>query len=443
MPEVVIIGAGIAGMTAAYRLQQQGLFAQVFEARNRIGGRIFSAQINDAVVELGGKNFLDGGKAEHLLLLANELKVELKQNRVTLDDYYFNGDEFLSTSTLYKPTENLKLQLAQIAQKSETMQDVIKTFCNEDTDLYKVLSVKMEAYEAGPIESLSPIYVNTLYHMLMGGLSAAHQEKYMDVTSVAAGNVFLLEKMAKTLKYPVRLNMPLIALYKTGDKYVLRFENGENVTADILILTNPCSTYENIDFAENVIPNERLQSIRNVQYGSNGKILVPLMSSPITRTVLANDHVRCFFESNQPVLTLYYVGDSGKFTENNIEKTYLQERPMLEKAFGKICPPFLLPKLAVDSSFASYQGPICHSFANDSYAKGSYSYIAKGQELILTDTHIESGEVVKTLFAPYQNLYFAGEHTSILMDVTATMESACESGERVARMIVNSINRYV
>jgi monoamine oxidase len=42
-PKVVIVGAGIAGLTTAYRLQQANIDVEVFEARNHVGERIFSA----------------------------------------------------------------------------------------------------------------------------------------------------------------------------------------------------------------------------------------------------------------------------------------------------------------------------------------------------------------------------------------------------------------
>src|SRR6478752_1180854 len=40
--DVVVIGAGLAGLTAAYRLQQAGIVAQVHEASQRTGGRCWS-----------------------------------------------------------------------------------------------------------------------------------------------------------------------------------------------------------------------------------------------------------------------------------------------------------------------------------------------------------------------------------------------------------------
>ncbi|MCI0616191.1 FAD-dependent oxidoreductase, partial [bacterium] len=46
-PAVVVIGAGLAGLTTAYRLQQKGIAVHVYEARNRVGGRIFTVRLGD------------------------------------------------------------------------------------------------------------------------------------------------------------------------------------------------------------------------------------------------------------------------------------------------------------------------------------------------------------------------------------------------------------
>ena len=53
MPEVVVVGAGISGLCAAYRLRQAGVEAVVLEQQARPGGRIHSVQVNDAVMEAG------------------------------------------------------------------------------------------------------------------------------------------------------------------------------------------------------------------------------------------------------------------------------------------------------------------------------------------------------------------------------------------------------
>ncbi len=51
---VLILGAGIAGMTAAYELQKAGYKVQVLEYNNRAGGRNWSVRGGDTYTELGG-----------------------------------------------------------------------------------------------------------------------------------------------------------------------------------------------------------------------------------------------------------------------------------------------------------------------------------------------------------------------------------------------------
>ncbi len=56
-PNIVIIGAGTAGLVCAYRLQQSGITARLFEASTRSGGRMFSLRNffpDNQLTELGG-----------------------------------------------------------------------------------------------------------------------------------------------------------------------------------------------------------------------------------------------------------------------------------------------------------------------------------------------------------------------------------------------------
>lgn len=210
--------------------------------------------------------------------------------------------------------------------------------------------------------------------------------------------------------------------------------------ADIVVLAIPCSVYEKIFFEENVIALDRLEAIKSVQYGMNAKILVPFSTIPLKRTeAVINDHIISFFDVTRNILTLYYTGETSRFSNHTILNAYSQERPMIELGFGDACSSFVPPVFAEDRAFAAYNFPVGYSWPNDPYAKGSYSYISPGQETLLTTLGEEQGEKFKALFAPIeQKLYFAGEHATILMEVPGTMEAACESGERVARQILNA-----
>ncbi|GAX82527.1 hypothetical protein CEUSTIGMA_g9954.t1 [Chlamydomonas eustigma] len=52
--DVIVIGAGIAGLTTAKELSSKGLSVVVLEARDRIGGRLYTANIDGTPVDLGG-----------------------------------------------------------------------------------------------------------------------------------------------------------------------------------------------------------------------------------------------------------------------------------------------------------------------------------------------------------------------------------------------------
>ncbi|MEZ5187470.1 MAG: NAD(P)/FAD-dependent oxidoreductase [Microbacterium sp.] len=53
--DVVIIGAGAAGLTAANELKKAGLSVAVLEARDRVGGRLWTDTIEGAMLEIGGQ----------------------------------------------------------------------------------------------------------------------------------------------------------------------------------------------------------------------------------------------------------------------------------------------------------------------------------------------------------------------------------------------------
>lgn len=81
---VVIVGAGIAGLTAGYRLQQKGASVRVFEGQDRIGGRMYSQRgffPEGQVAELGGE--LIDTTHVRIRQLAEELAIPL-------DDFVFD-----------------------------------------------------------------------------------------------------------------------------------------------------------------------------------------------------------------------------------------------------------------------------------------------------------------------------------------------------------------
>ena len=73
---VLVVGAGLAGLTAGHRLQQAGAEVAVLEARDRVGGRVWSHTFdNGTVVELGGE-WIDSSQ-QSVRRLAEELGLSM------------------------------------------------------------------------------------------------------------------------------------------------------------------------------------------------------------------------------------------------------------------------------------------------------------------------------------------------------------------------------
>ena len=73
---VTVIGAGLAGLSAAYDLQRAGWNVTVLEARERVGGRVYSVRSfsNGLVAEAGGEFIEDN----HIRMLALAKQFDLK-----------------------------------------------------------------------------------------------------------------------------------------------------------------------------------------------------------------------------------------------------------------------------------------------------------------------------------------------------------------------------
>src|ERR1700744_3984129 len=86
---VIVIGAGIAGLAAARALTERGVAVTVLEARERVGGRVFTECADGATVELGAE-FVHG-RAPELWALIEEAGIETVERDGTMLRAEFGG----------------------------------------------------------------------------------------------------------------------------------------------------------------------------------------------------------------------------------------------------------------------------------------------------------------------------------------------------------------
>ena len=108
--DVIVVGAGLAGLTAAREILFKGKSVIVLEARGRVGGRILNHDIGGGHVTELGAEFV-GPTQDHVNGLIDQLKIERFD---TYDKgqniYYTNGSKFTFSDTL--PTGAAPVQLA-------------------------------------------------------------------------------------------------------------------------------------------------------------------------------------------------------------------------------------------------------------------------------------------------------------------------------------------
>jgi monoamine oxidase len=85
--DVVVVGAGFAGLTAARQIAKAGRSVIVLEARDRVGGRVWNYDLGDGHVSERGGQFA-GPTQNHVLALARELGVKTFRTYDTGSDVY-------------------------------------------------------------------------------------------------------------------------------------------------------------------------------------------------------------------------------------------------------------------------------------------------------------------------------------------------------------------
>ena len=104
-PKVIIIGAGLTGLTTAFQLKHRGLQIQLLEARNRVGGRIYTKyQEGRAPFELGATWL--GMKHRHLTDLFKRLGIPI-------------FPQYLGDLAIYEPMSTNPPQIAQLPKDPE------------------------------------------------------------------------------------------------------------------------------------------------------------------------------------------------------------------------------------------------------------------------------------------------------------------------------------
>lgn len=445
---VAVIGAGLAGLTTAHRLKQQGFRVSVYEARARPGGRVYSFYSGNSHDELGGKFLTDGGDATNIRALAQEFKLEVED--ITLEytrSYYADGKSH-SYYELFKdlpiPKDNTWASLEGMARQKSNLAEVLDAFFAKKKELRNIFEIHLRNYEGPATCNLTVNDIDdlwTFYKIAYFNHLAELEGKtntYL-IQIIKGGNCRLIEKLCHSLNGAISYEMPLTKISKHDQQIRLEFNNSTSINTDIVVLAIPCSTLRDVTIDQGIFPDDQLHAINSLQYGGNAKLLIPidLHSNKFPECAFTED---CYiwFNTDHSIATCYYGGEVGKFDDKNnatlkskLEKEARALHALYPYAtFSDEIKPFSESK----NPYIHSETPIGISWSNEKYSKGSYSYFGHDYWNVFNVLRREYGDNMREVFRPInKQIFFAGEHTALYH--TATLEGAVESGERTARII--------
>ncbi|HSR83186.1 MAG TPA: flavin monoamine oxidase family protein [Streptosporangiaceae bacterium] len=286
--DVLVVGAGLAGLLAARDLAAAGRSVLLLEARDRVGGRIVNEELGDGnVVEMGGQ--WAGPTQDRLLALATEMKVAVFP---TYDSgkrvLHFNGKRGTYTGTI--PRIN-PLVLADIGQAQARLEALAKkvpthapwaapgaekldgqtfeTWARRNTvtrSARTLLALGAEAVFAAEPGDLS------MLHVLFYSHSGGSFQRLIDTTGGAqqdrfvGGSALIAERLAEALGSIVRLEAPVSRIEVTGDKVTASTTAGK-FDGRRVIVTAPPLLAGRIEY-EPALPPWREQLTQRTPMGS-------------------------------------------------------------------------------------------------------------------------------------------------------------------------------
>jgi monoamine oxidase len=445
---VVVIGAGLAGLTCAYRLKQAGVDATIYEANTRVGGRCWTRRKDfdqDQIAEHGGE-LIDQGHTR-IRHLAQELRLPLDnllaaEPNGTEPIYSFDGARYTyaeATNDLKEIWKKLHRDLSAAGYPTlynlstprgrELDQMSIADWIKEsvpggrDSRLGKLLEIAYTIEYGAECEkqsALSLIYLLGYNSPGQFSVFGASNEKY----HVRGGNDRIVATLASILDSQIVTGAALVAAKRnTAGTYTLSIQRGANtsdVVADKVIFALPFSLLkQSVSLSQAGFSPLKLTAIDELAMGSNSKLNLQFtkrhwISLGCPGDTYADTGYQATWEVTraQPGTAGILVGYTGGTLADDIGNGTPQEQAT--KFLAQIEP--VLPKLS-----ENYNGRVTvDCWKNDAFTRGSYSYWQVGQYTKFAG--IEG--------AQEGNAHFCGEHTSV--DAQGYLEGAVESGERVA-----------
>jgi monoamine oxidase len=430
--DVIVIGAGSAGLQTARNLAKHSLRTIVVEGRDRVGGRVLSVPTNRASVPADlGAEFIHGTAPETAALLREigGAAVDTGDESWSAEDATLRRDEndFVEGASIFEGI--------RVLPADESIERYLRRFDGDETMRERVVSARafVEGFEAADPAIASTLSIADEIGSGVDSKSARPLGGYRPVFdylhgAVAAACDLRLSTIVRRIAWR-RGSVTVETVTPQGETHAL------HAKAAVVTLPIGVLRYAGDDTAivfDPPLPAEKLDAIGHIAMGHVVRVAL-WFRTPFWETLCGGLYRdAAFFReyggpfaaywTQVPVRSeLVYAWAGGPKAD---ALRGLPESALISRALDGFGSLFGEPALAREA----FESAATHDWSNDPFTRGAYSYVTVG-----------GGKARSVLGSPVDDtLFFAGEATST-DGQGGTVNGAFETGTRAAREVVISL----
>ena len=431
-PDVLIIGAGVAGLAAAGKLSQAGVRVLVLEAQDRIGGRVLTIHPSgfETAVELGAE-FVHGRPPETFDLITgtNIVAVQVKGQPFCSDEHGIGRCDF------WERIERVLDTMKRHASPQQSFDAFVRQL--QDPEISeedkRAACMYVRGFHAAHPQEIS-------VQSLIEGIEAEEEIDGDSQFRLPQGYDHLVAALSRNLgdnSAKLELNTAVTRVkWKPSSVEIEAVHNGNSrstITVSRLLSTLPLGIMQQPDAVSFDPPlAEKSRSLSALRVGH-----VIRVSMTFRRRFWADLKAEgqslakmSFLFSSDPDFPTWWAFApllTGWAPAEAAERlSLLSEDEICERALSALARVFHLPVVRCREELLH---AYTHNWQTDPYSRGAYSYVAQGG----SDTQREfAAPIAGTLFFAGEATNFAGHH--------GTVHGAIASGYRAAQEILSSLS---
>ena len=305
MHDVIVIGGGFAGVTAARETARGGAETLLLEARDRLGGRTWTARWNDTDIELGGgwvhwhqphvwSEITRAGLAVEVSedtdvaawFVGEERRPGTMVERDAIAERGWNQFVDGVKDALPRPHDPLFGQDRLARFDGQTIAERV-----DELDLNEeerdVLNAELESLAHGRLDDAGAVSV-LRWHALSGGSLALTQFTGGRVT-LRDGTQSVLNAIASGADFETRLSTPVAAISRREDGVEVHPRAGETISGRVAIVAVPLNALPGIEF-DPPLPEPKQQAIALGQASRGIKIFIHARGEPVFQNAIKPGH---------------------------------------------------------------------------------------------------------------------------------------------------------